>query len=234
MIVSSHQPSLFPWVGYWNKVLLSDAHILSAGVQFDYGGYQNRVQVLDSWLTLPVPKAERGKPLCQVQFDTTVLSRVFKTLREGLGGRKWPYRDRIHHVVDLLEEAGWDDHRYLSGFNLAAARIVSVMLGWHGRFLYDVWEDTAPTKTERLVDRVRRSVRSDNIEYLAGGGAVSYLEPALLPPGFSVSVQVPKEGICSNSVLQLIAREADPAAVIRASCDWRRLDPAPHRGDSPS
>jgi hypothetical protein len=58
MIVTIHQPNLFPWLGFFDKMMAADLFILLDHVPFTKGGYQNRVKLKGSggeqWLTVPV------------------------------------------------------------------------------------------------------------------------------------------------------------------------------------
>ena len=45
MIVSIHQPNLWPWLGFFDKMAASDLFILLDTVPFTKGGFQNRVQL---------------------------------------------------------------------------------------------------------------------------------------------------------------------------------------------
>ncbi len=58
MIVAIHQPNLFPWLGFFDKLAHADVFILMDNVQFTKRWFQNRVQVNGpngaQWLTVPV------------------------------------------------------------------------------------------------------------------------------------------------------------------------------------
>ncbi|MBB6453304.1 hypothetical protein HNQ94_001752 [Salirhabdus euzebyi] len=58
MIVSIHQPNLFPWLGFFDKMAHSDMMILLDTVPFRKRSYQNRVKIKTpngaQWLTVPV------------------------------------------------------------------------------------------------------------------------------------------------------------------------------------
>ena len=109
MIVCSHQPSFFPWIGYWNKVAHSDRIIMSCAVKFDYGGYQNRVPFNGTWLTVPVEGEAKHKLVRDVRFHPEGLKKTVLTIRQQLGGKRWPGRDRVHAILDrTLAETGID------------------------------------------------------------------------------------------------------------------------------
>jgi len=63
MLVAIHQPNLFPWLGFFDKMARVDIFILLDTASFTKGGFQNRVQLKDpngaQWLTVPVMKRGR-------------------------------------------------------------------------------------------------------------------------------------------------------------------------------
>jgi hypothetical protein len=74
MIVTVHQPNLFPWLGFFDKMACSDVFIFLDNVQFTKRGFQNRVQVKGpqgaQWLTLPVKTKGRYYQLtCDVEIN---------------------------------------------------------------------------------------------------------------------------------------------------------------------
>ncbi|USG67141.1 WbqC family protein [Brevibacillus ruminantium] len=74
MIVAIHQPNLFPWLGFFDKMASADAFILLDNVQFTRRGYQNRVQIKGpqgmQWLTVPVKsKGQYQQLTCQIEIN---------------------------------------------------------------------------------------------------------------------------------------------------------------------
>ena len=63
MIVSIHQPAYLPWLGYFHRIAMSDAHIVLDHVQFEKNSFTNRnkVRTADSWCWLTVPVKTAGK-----------------------------------------------------------------------------------------------------------------------------------------------------------------------------
>ena len=58
MIVSINQPAYLPWLGYFERVALSDLHVVLDHVQFEKNGFTNRNRIRtatgSAWLTVPV------------------------------------------------------------------------------------------------------------------------------------------------------------------------------------
>jgi hypothetical protein len=58
MIITIHQPNLFPWLGFFDKMLQADIFVLLDTVPYTKGGYQNRTQIKGpngiKWMTIPV------------------------------------------------------------------------------------------------------------------------------------------------------------------------------------
>ena len=58
MIISINQPAYLPWLGYFNRIVRSDLHIVLDHVQFEKNSFTNRNKILLNgqpiWLTVPV------------------------------------------------------------------------------------------------------------------------------------------------------------------------------------
>ena len=58
MIISINQPAYLPWLGYFNRIVKSDLHVVLDHVQFEKNSFTNRNKILSNknplWLTLPV------------------------------------------------------------------------------------------------------------------------------------------------------------------------------------
>jgi WbqC-like protein family len=63
MIVSIHQPAYLPWLGYFDRVVGSDVHVVLDNVQFEKNSFINRNKVRTHqgwcWLTVPIKTAGR-------------------------------------------------------------------------------------------------------------------------------------------------------------------------------
>jgi hypothetical protein len=65
MIVTIHQPEHWPWLGFFNKISLSESLIILDNVQYRKRYFQNRnkirIKSTDGWMWLTVPVLVKGK-----------------------------------------------------------------------------------------------------------------------------------------------------------------------------
>ena len=74
MIVTIHQPNYIPWLGFFQKLLLSDTYVVFDDVQYPRGkDYANRNQIKTNngklWLTIPVIGKSELKPWNQIGIN---------------------------------------------------------------------------------------------------------------------------------------------------------------------
>jgi hypothetical protein len=77
MIVSIMQPAYLPWLGYFDRIAISDLHIVLDSVMLERSSktrFTNRNKIRTpegwAWLTVPIRTARRGQPLIQeVEID---------------------------------------------------------------------------------------------------------------------------------------------------------------------
>lgn len=63
MIVSIHQPSYLPWLGYFEKMALSEKFVILDTVQFEKNSFDNRnkIRIKEGWCWLTVPVKTKGQ-----------------------------------------------------------------------------------------------------------------------------------------------------------------------------
>lgn len=77
MRVSINQPAYLPWLGYFNRIAISDIHVVLDQVQFEKNSAINRNKIRTgqgwSWLTVPVrTKGKFGElEICNLEIDNT-------------------------------------------------------------------------------------------------------------------------------------------------------------------
>jgi len=122
MKVAVHQPNYLPWIGYFRKIAISDLFVIFDDVQFEKGGYTNRVNIRISdqakWLTEPINK--RGilkSTINDIEFvaDNDWRKNHFDKIASSYGKR--PFYFELKEVLLSLFD---NDFTRLSDFNSAA------------------------------------------------------------------------------------------------------------------
>lgn len=216
MRVAVHQPMLFPWIGYWNKVAAVDRFIHMDYVDASKGDYHNRFQIDGKKVTIPVFGTGA---LNSLRMDMRGLKKVTKTIEQVLCSRANPYRHRLEPVMALLE--GWEDDR-LTHLTQTLTEVVSKALGLSTRFRQPVVPSPADTKTHALSDLITGTISTEErIIYFSGAGGRNYLRPEEFD--YKIKIQTVTAPYGGDSVLQLIAREEDPLALVTHCASWADL-----------
>src|SRR5690606_35633382 len=107
--IAIHQPHFFPWLGYFHKIINSDAFVFYDDVQFERRYFQNRAQIKDSnaeirWFGVPVKKTDRSAPINQIEISEEFFDpdSLLSTLKNYY--RKAPffndYFDSVAKIID--------------------------------------------------------------------------------------------------------------------------------------
>ena len=73
-IISIHQPTYLPWLGFFKKISSSDVFVFLDDVQYEKNGFQNRNKIRtdegENWLTVPIT-GKFGTLLKDIQIDNS-------------------------------------------------------------------------------------------------------------------------------------------------------------------
>lgn len=140
MIVSINQPAYLPWLGYFHRIAISDAHIVLDHVQLEKNSFTNRnkIRTRESWGWLTVPVQTSGKfgdlPIKEVEIANQKpwAAKHWQTLRlnyskapffdqhaaffESIYGRRWEKLGELAREITkyLLDEFGIGTKLYFS------------------------------------------------------------------------------------------------------------------------
>jgi hypothetical protein len=223
--IASDQPTFLPWAGLFHKLIEIDLMIWSVAVPVSYGAkdhYHNRVRLAGSWLTLPITSKTNGVPYRELTFDTHALPRIARSIR-NVFGKSYPFHKRAQNIADLID--GWKLGDNLAELNTALIMCMAGHMAWQDWGMASDVEppDPALSKTERLIERLRRAT-GEKVEYFMGAGALRYMDVGLMKKaGIAVSVQRLDENIKDESAVQLIASEEFPVLAIARLGGWERL-----------
>jgi hypothetical protein len=113
IILTAHQPTYFPWLGTFHKILLSDVFCFFDIAQYQKKEWDNRNKILisgnESWITVPVlSKNHYSKTIGNIEINNDVKwgKKTFRTI--NLAYKKHPYY-KIHEpfLENIYLEKKW-------------------------------------------------------------------------------------------------------------------------------
>lgn len=190
MIASINQPAYLPWLGYFERIAVSDVHVILDHVQFEKNSFTNRNRVRTSsgwsWLTVPVQTKGRfgHSAIDRLEIDNAGVwsKKHWATLRQSYA--KAPYFRTHEPFFEQLYGASWENLgdlcRALTSYLLDAFGIATPLV---------FSSDLAPQGAkDELVLELCRKVGADH--YLSGALGRNYLREGLFrEAGVSVSYQ---------------------------------------------
>jgi len=83
MILSIHQPNFIPWILFFDKIRDSDVFVLLGNCQFEKNGFQNRFNINNNWMTMPVTKKTssiRDKRYIDPEYNWNKIKKSLKNI----------------------------------------------------------------------------------------------------------------------------------------------------------
>jgi hypothetical protein len=175
MILTSHQPDLLPYTGFWHKLWRADLMDLAIWDQFQSRGYQRRVTMRDKWASLPIQKCPIETPIAEVRLaDGAVNQLMLQIQGRYQGSRYWDERSNM--VFDWIAKAAPADSRSepLWAFNLSLILSVRDWLGI--RTPIAIGQPLHATGVDGVVEMCEQYAGLDfPFVYLSGQGGRGYL-----------------------------------------------------------
>lgn len=177
-LAAIHQPTFFPWLGYFDKIFRSDVFVILDDVQYPKkgGSWSNRVKILISsepnWITVPIIRSFNGtRNINEIEIDNSKSwnSKLLKSIE--LNYKKAPYFDDIFPITeDLLANPG----NVLAELNLKIIYKICSTIGLKTEhFVTASSIKTEGSSTDLLISIVNQTGCN---AYMCGGGAVKYQE----------------------------------------------------------
>lgn len=177
-VVAIHQPTFFPWLGYFNKIYHADVFVVLDNVQFSKKGgtWANRVKLLvagkPAWVTMPVNRNYSGvRTYAEMMIDNGAPWR--DKLRQTL---RMNYRAAAHfpEVFPPLEELISNSTTRLTDYNLSAILYLARALGIDVSKIVLASALKAEGSGTDLLVSITKGI--GGTVYLCGGGASGYQE----------------------------------------------------------
>jgi len=162
MIVSIAQPSYWPWLGYFDRILKSDLHIVLDHVQFEKSWYinRNRIRCGHHWQWITIPVKTKGlfgnAPIHQLKSDQRQNWQLkhFRTLQHHY--QRTAFWHHFEPILSELYQQNWEDVRSIC---LATSKIVSEAINLKTPLLSSL--ELAPTekKGELVLELCKKNRR---------------------------------------------------------------------------
>lgn len=180
MIISIHQPDFLPWLGFFNKVRLSDLFVIGDQVQYTYKGYQNRNKIKtvkgSHWLTVPIVR-DWGQALNKMKTSEDERNGVswgelhLRTL--NVNYNKAPFYDKY---IGIFENIYRKKIKLLADNNMEFLKAIFEILGIDVPIKKASEMELTSTKSEQIVG-ICKTLGAD--AYLSGTGGLHYIEQSL-------------------------------------------------------
>lgn len=183
MIIGVHQPNFLPWIGFFNKIFLSDCFILLDDVKYPgagAGNWVNRNRILISgkpvYVTVPICRSDfRNAKISDVEIFNLEnwKKKFFKTVIYNYG--KAPFLAENRELVDFIMASS--DIKLIN-FNMGIIRKICEMLEINfQKILLSSELGVMSKSTYRIRDLI---TNINGSTYLSGNGSQSYLNTEIL------------------------------------------------------
>lgn len=180
-IIAIHQPNLFPWLGFFNKIQCSDCFVFLDQVVNNSRTaiYAKRVKIISNgaeyWLTIPLKnkKNEVFVPINSMEIDNPkfIASKHLKTIE--LNYKKAPFfKEVFEYIVNFYEHPSPLIAERNIDFIVAVAKKFNIKK----KFVKSSELNCEKKSTELLIEIVKKL---NGAIYLSGDGAEGYQEKGL-------------------------------------------------------
>jgi hypothetical protein len=176
--VGIHQPNFLPWIGYFNKIIMSDVFILLDDVQYPKTGgvWTNRSLILNNgeskWATIPINRNFSGtKNINEIRFaqNNNWKESYLKQIRKSYLKSRC-----FSQIYDFLLESFKYETELLSSFNIHLIASILRLLEISDQTLITSSSLVKNGKSNHLLCSLVKSV--DGNTYLCGAGSSEYLD----------------------------------------------------------
>jgi hypothetical protein len=178
ILAAIHQPSFFPWLGFFDKIKRSGIFIILDNVQFPKtGGYwANRVMIMidgsRQWLTIPIVRNYSGTRLInemEINNLTRWREKMIKTI--NINYRKAPFYSEVFPLISKLLSP---EIVNLAKHNIRIIeRLCDILEINIGKMLKASEIPSEGAATDLLISLVKQVGGN---AYMCGGGAANYQE----------------------------------------------------------
>jgi hypothetical protein len=221
MIISSHQPDLLPYSGFFYKMAKADIFDLKLFDQFVQRGYQRRVKMRGDWVSIPIVESPWKTPIYDIRIYPDKARELLHRMVVGryCGAPYW--KQRSDEVLGLIDSLNTDK---LWHFNFDLILGMRDVLGI--KTPLSVAVPSVGGKSAGLVSVLQRYPAP--LTYLSGTGARVYMGDCAEFTEAGITVEWSRhEPVTEDSVLSLLFDYPDPMEMVLRET---QVEAMPERG----
>lgn len=168
MLVASNQPYLFPYIGYWQLINLSDTFVISDSMQYIKKGYVNRNYILLNKerhrFTMEVTGVHGTSLINEVGVGNNV-RKIISTIKHAY--KNAPYFDDVFPVIEIILQ---NDEKNLARYLGNSIQKLAKYLEMNTEFIYlsDLQGETTLTAQDRTIDICKRAKADKYVNAIGG------------------------------------------------------------------
>ncbi len=215
ILYTAHQPDLLPYSGFWYKMAKADLFDLKIWDQYVRRGYQRRVTMRGSWVTLPMVKAPVTDPInVQRVTDAAPARLVDGIVRHYTHGSRKPRFWDLHgpricdEVLSIRTDLLWE-------FNFRLILLVRDILGIDTPLTFSRPAAPGLRGSEGIISIIQSF--PGPVDYLSGVGGRAYMGDCqeFTDAGIGV-VWSRHRAATGDSILTTLFDNEDPMSVVLA------------------
>ena len=172
--ITIHQPETFPWLGFFNKMMLADEYIILDNVKFRKNYFQNRNQFLTKngsiFLTIPVEKEANSKIIKDVKIvnNTNWQKKHLNSIKQNYSKAAF-----FKNYQEFFEKLYNQKFEFLVDFNMYIINYLREILDINTPLIKSSELDVKGNSTELLLNICKKQ-KADI--YISGRDGRNYLE----------------------------------------------------------
>jgi len=175
LIVFIHQPDFLPWIGFFEKLKVSDVYVVLDDVQFIRRGWINRDKIIinnnPGWLTVPVKSKGNYKEIIKnikIDHDINWVEDFVKIFVHNYN--KFPhYKTHVPNICNILKKK----QKYLIDLNLELIEYVTNYFKIKKEMIFSSSLNLSKLKDEKIIEILKKL---NATEYVTGMGSKNYLD----------------------------------------------------------
>jgi len=168
VLVGSNQPYLFPYIGYWQLMNLSDTYVISDSMQYIKKGYVNRNYILLNGerhrFSLEVMGVNGTSLINEVKVGNNA-RKIVSTIK--LNYKKAPHFNEVFPMIEALLQ---NEEKNLARYLGHSIQEIAKYLGMNTKFVYlsDLQGETTLKAQDRTIDICKRANAEKYVNAIGG------------------------------------------------------------------